>query len=192
MLRSRTFSWGLLICGLSYGSTMIFGLSGAFIIEHQLHYSPVAAGYAALMMGLAWMCGGFIGKATLQKSFLPKLKTGNVLHVVLSVQMIVSALLMYNIDTLIIFAFFIHVCGGFIFNNYFAYCLGRFPQMAGVASGFSGGANYIITSVASYMAVSLLHPKEQSDLGYGYLVMGLLMLFILHFMLKPKSGASPN
>lgn len=185
MFRDRMFIYGIIICGLSYGTTMIFGLAGAFIIEHQMHYSPVVAGYAALAMGLAWMCGGFLGRATIHKPLLPKLRLGNIIQIAVTIAMISSAMMMSNIYTLIIFAFLVHVCVGFIFNNYFAFCLGRFPQMAGVASGLSGGTTFIITAVASYAVVGILHPASQPVLGASYLVMGIISLFIFQFLLKP-------
>ncbi|WP_199139486.1 multidrug effflux MFS transporter [Pedobacter sp. ASV12] len=185
MLSTPLFLYGIFIIGLCYGTTMVFGLSGSFIIEHQFGYSPVVAGYAALMMGLAWMCGGLLGKALIQKPFIPKIRIANMLQLIFIAGMLVSAQWFNNIFTLIFFAFLIHVCVGFIFNNYFAYCLGRFPQMAGVASGLSGGANFIITSVCSYTVVGVLHPQSQLGLGYGYLFIGLIALLLLQFLVKP-------
>ncbi|MGJ7031929.1 multidrug effflux MFS transporter [Niabella hirudinis] len=186
MMRSRVFAYGLLICGLSYGTTMIFGLAGAFIIEHEMHYSSVVAGYGALVMGLAWMCGGFLGKASLNKAFLPKLRRTNTAQLIATLGMISTAIWLHNLYTLLFFAFLIHVCVGFIFNNYFAYCLGRFPQMAGLASGLSGGANFIITAITSYTIVGILHPQTQQGLGYGYLVMGIIAFLVLQFVLKKE------
>ncbi|WP_346236553.1 MFS transporter [Niabella insulamsoli] len=184
MLRDRSFAWGIVICGLSFGATMIFSLAGAFIIEHRLHYSAVVAGYASLSMGLAWMIGGFIGKATLHKPFLLKLRWSNALHLVFAVAMIGAAAWMYNLYTLLCFAFLIHICVGFIFNNYFAYCLGHFPAMAGLASGLTGGGVYIVTSVSSYGAVGLLQPQNQTQMGYGYLTMAVATFIILHVLFK--------
>ncbi|TDW99906.1 MFS transporter [Dinghuibacter silviterrae] len=184
MLRSRTFNYGLWMCGLCYGTTMIFGLVGSFIIEHRMHYSSVVAGYGALMMGLAWMCGGLLGKATIKKTFLPKLRLSNAVQLAVILAMIASAGFVSNLYTLIAFAFLAHVCVGFIFNNYFAYLLGRFPQMAGLASGLSGGANFLITAFSSYAVVGIFHPQSQQMLGYGYLVMGVLMCIILQVLLR--------
>jgi Bcr/CflA subfamily drug resistance transporter len=183
MLSKPLFLLGLLICGLCYGTTMIFNLCGSFIIEHKMHYSAVVAGYAALIMGLAWMAGGFLGKATLHKAFLPKLRLSNAIQLLVTLLIISSAGLMQNIYTLALFAFLIHVCVGFIFNNYFAYCLGRFPEMAGVASGLAGGSNFIITAVVSYSVVGALHPQKQSTLGGGYLITGVVSFFVLQFLL---------
>ncbi|MBO9618510.1 MAG: MFS transporter [Niabella sp.] len=184
MLKDRMFVCGLLISGLCYGTTMVFGLSGAFIIEHEMQYSSVVAGYSALFMGLAWMAGGFIGKASLHKAFLPKIRLSNAIQIAITIAMVASAFLLHNLYSLLFFAFFIHVCVGLIFNNYFAYCLGAFPQMAGLTSGLTGGSTYIITAVASYTVVGVLHPRSQEGIGYAYLVMGILAFFILQFLLK--------
>jgi hypothetical protein len=172
------------MCGLSYGATMVFSLAGAFIIEHRLHFSAVVAGYAALLMGLAWMTGGFIGKALINKPFLPKLKVSNSLQLVFAAAMIGMAVFSYNIYTLLGFAFLVHICVGFIFNNYFAFCLGRFPAMAGMASGLTGGGVYIVTSVVSYSIVGSLQPQNQQGLGYSYLITGVISFLILHFLLR--------
>lgn len=185
IFRDRIFLYGLFISGLSYGTTMIFGLSGSFIIEHEMHYSPVVAGYATLAMGVAWLCGGILGKATIHKPFFPKIYMGNYVQLLITVLMIAGAMMFSNVYSLVAFAFMIHVCVGFIFNNYFAFCLGRFPQMAGVVSGLSGGASFVVTAVASYTVVGILHPVSQSLLGEAYLVMGILSLFILQLLLRP-------
>ena len=190
MLRDRMFASGLILCGFSYGTTMIFGLSGSFIIEHQLHFSAITAGYAALAMGLAWMLGGFLGKATIDKSFLPKLRLSNAAQLIITILMIAGAGLIANIYSLVVFAFLVHVGVGFIFNNYFAFCLGRFPQMAGVVSGLSGGAAFIITAVVSYAVVGIVHPASQATLGYGYLIMGIISLVVLQFVLRKKYKVS--
>jgi hypothetical protein len=36
---------------------------------------------------------------------------------------------------MVLFAFVIHVTAGFMFNNYFAYCLGRFQNQQGFLVG---------------------------------------------------------
>lgn len=185
MFADRMFLYGIIICGLSYGTTMIFGLAGSFIIEHAMNYTPVVAGYGALAMGLAWMMGGFLGKATIDRPFLPKLRLANGIQIVITVIMIVAALSMSNIYTLVIFAFLIHAAVGFIFNNYFAFCLGRFPQMAGLTSGLSGGSVFIVTAVTSYAVVGTMHPESQFDMGNAYLIMGIFSLLILQFLLRP-------
>lgn len=186
MLSAKTFVLGVVVLGLAYGSTMIFNLTAPFIIEHQMHFSPVVTGYAALIMGLAWMCGGFLGKALVNRPFLPKLKIAHALQFVVILLMMLSASWHANIYTLVAFAFCVHLAVGFLFNNYLAYCMGYFPQMAGVASGLAGGGNFILTSVCSYTMVGIIQPRSQSTLGYAYLLMALLIGVILHLLLKKE------
>lgn len=179
MFRSKDFFYGMLMCGVSYAMVIFFNLCGAFIIEHNMGYSEVVAGYVSLILGLAWMSGGFLGKFLIDKDFLPKNRFANYTQLFLILLMILCSFFLNNIYTLVAFAFVIHITAGFIFNNYFAYCLGRFPDSAGVAGGLTGGVSYIITSAVSYSIVAILRPTVQLDVAEGYLIMGVLGLLIL-------------
>ncbi len=171
MLRTTSFSLGLLVIGLSYSMVMVYNMTGPFIIEHHLHFTPVTAGYCSLILGFAWMVGGFIGKAAIHQPFLKKLSVNLLLHICFAVLMTVSIGLTENIYTLVVFAFLVHVCAGFAFNVYFTYCLSKFPNNAGIASGLTGGVMYIIVSAFSYGTIWLIPAKNQLHLGYSYLAL---------------------
>jgi MFS transporter, DHA1 family, multidrug resistance protein len=179
ILSAKDFVSGILILGIAYAMIMLFSLSGAFIVEHKMGFSPVVAGYVSLILGIAWMCGGFIGKVFLNKNFLIKSKTAFIIQTLLIVGMITSASFFNNIWTLVSFAFVIHVTCGFIFNNYFTYCLGRFPQFAGIAGGLTGGMAYTITAFLSYGIIAALKPESQLTVGVGYLIIGILGIVIV-------------
>ena len=179
MFRTKDFFYGMLMCGISYAMVIFFNLCGAFIIEHKMGYSEVVAGYVSLILGLAWMSGGFLGKFLIEKDFLPKIRFANYTQLFLILFMIFCSFFLNNINSLVAFAFVIHITAGFIFNNYFAYCIGRFPNSAGVAGGLTGGVSYIITSAVSYSIVAILRPTMQFDVATGYLIMGILGFFIL-------------
>lgn len=179
LFRAKDFFYGMLMCGVSYAMVIFFNLCGAFIIEHEMGYSEVVAGYVSLILGLAWMAGGFLGKFLIEKDFMPKIRLANYTQLFLILLMIFSSFYLNNIYSLVAFAFVIHITAGFIFNNYFAYCLGRFPNSAGVAGGLTGGVSYIITSAVSYSIVAILRPTMQFDVATGYLIMGILGFFIL-------------
>ena len=179
LFRAKDFFYGMLMCGVSYGMVIFFNLCGAFIIEHEMGYSEVVAGYVSLILGLAWMAGGFLGKFLIEKDFMPKIRLANYIQLFLILLMIFSSFYLNTIYSLVAFAFVIHITAGFIFNNYFAYCLGRFPNSAGVAGGLTGGVSYIITSAVSYSIVAILRPTMQFDVATGYLIMGILGFFIL-------------
>ena len=179
MFKAKDFFYGMVMCGLSYSMIMFFNLCGSFIIEHKMGYSEVVAGYVSLILGFAWMAGGFLGKALINKAFLPKIRNANFIQLLLIVLMFIASYFSNNIYSLVAFAFVIHLTAGFIFNNYFSYCIGRFPNSAGLAGGMTGGVVFIITSAISYGIVALIKPQVQLEVAEGYFVLGILGLFIL-------------
>lgn len=179
MLLKKDFTYGLLMLGVSYGTVMFYALTGPFILEHELGYSSIVTGYVSLGLGLAWMTGGFIGKALISKSLLPKLRMANYIQFALILIMIVSAPFFSNLFTITIFAFFIHIAAGFTFSIYFPYCLSRFPKYAATAGGLTGGLTYVLTSFFSYGAAYLIHAKTQVELGQGYLLLIFIGFLIL-------------
>lgn len=179
MFKAKDFFYGMLMCGLSYAMVIFFNLCGAFIIEHKMGYSEVIAGYVSLILGFAWMVGGFLGRALINKAFLPKIRYANFIQLALIVLMFAVSYFTSTLYTLVAFAFAIHVTAGFIFNNYFSYCLGRFPNSAGLAGGLTGGVAFIITSAVSYGIVAFIRPEIQLQVAEGYFILGMLGLFIL-------------
>lgn len=188
ILSAKDFLFGIVIIGISYAMIMLFSLSGPFIIEHRMGYSPVVMGYVSLILGLAWMCGGFLGKELIRKNFLRKIKIAYALQVMVVALMICTPYFISNIYTIVLFAFLIHVGAGFVFNNYFTYCLGRFPQLAGFAGGVTGGFAYSFTSILSYMVVAILKPNTQATIGVGYLVIAFLGIAVLWSSRKLYAG----
>ncbi|HEY4150332.1 MAG TPA: hypothetical protein VGM41_15440 [Chitinophagaceae bacterium] len=86
-----------------------------FIIEHHLRLSAVVAGYCSLILGAAWMVGGFISKATMNQPFFRRLAVNSGLQVVFVLAMLASIRFADNLYSLVGFAFIIHVCAGRIF-----------------------------------------------------------------------------
>lgn len=171
MIKTTTFTLGLVMIGLAYSMVMIYNMTGPFIVEHTLHLSPVIAGYSSLILGLAWLTGGIIGKAAINKPFYPRMVTNLILQVIFVAVMLISTRFVQNVYVLIFFAFIIHVCAGFTFNNFFTYALSRFPKNGGIASGLSGGINYMIVSALSYGIVFALPAKDETNLAYSYLAL---------------------
>ncbi|KQT35791.1 multidrug transporter [Chryseobacterium sp. Leaf405] len=189
MFKAKDFFYGMIMCGLSYSMIMFFNLCGSFIIEHKMGYSEVVAGYVSLILGFAWMTGGFLGKALINKAFLPKIRYANFIQIFLIVLMFFASYFSNNIYSLVAFAFMIHVTAGFIFNNYFSYCIGRFPNSAGIAGGLTGGVAFIITSAISYGIAAVIKPQIQLQVAEGYFVLGILGLFILSMIKLRKAHA---
>lgn len=184
MLKTPSFSLGLIMLGLAYCMVMVFNMTGPFIIEHHFMGTPIIAGYSSLILGFAWMTGGFIGKATINRPFVKKMVVNIGLQLLFVATMLLSIPIVSNLYSMIFFAFIIHVTAGYIFNNYFTYCLGRFPNNAGIASGLTGGITYVIVSFLSYGVVSLLPAKDELNLGYSYLLVTVLSVFVMWMVYK--------
>lgn len=189
MLKTSSFTLGIVMLGLAYSMVMVYNMTGPFVLEHGFKLSPVIVGYTSLFLGFAWMLGGFIGKMTIRKPFTRKMFINLSLQVLSVVIMLLSFYYVENVFSLILFAFLIHSAAGFTFNNYFSYCLGRFPQNAGIAGGLTGGLTYIIVSFLSYAIVSFIPAKGEANLGYSYLMLILLSVFVMFIIYKNERKA---
>jgi MFS family permease len=193
MLTTLNFTLGLFMLGFCYSMVMVFNMTGPFIIEHHLSFSAVTAGYCSLILGTAWMIGGFAGKASVRKPFYKKLFINLFLQIIFISAMLISLKFRTNLYTLVFFAFIIHVAAGFTFNNYFSYSLSLFPKNAGIASGLSGGVNYIIVSFLSYGIVYFLPAKDEVNLAYSYLILIILSALGMFFVYRiNRSGSIHN
>ncbi|MBU2268712.1 MAG: MFS transporter, partial [Bacteroidetes bacterium] len=136
----------------------------------------------ALILGIAWMIGGFIGKATVNKPFIKRLSFNITFQISIVLFMILSLNFVTNIYSLIGFAFLIHAAAGFTFNNYFTYCLSRFPKNAGISSGLTGGLTYVLVSFLSYFIIQGLPAKDEAHLSYSYLILTVLSVIIMYII----------
>jgi DHA1 family bicyclomycin/chloramphenicol resistance-like MFS transporter len=187
-LRTADYSLGLILIALSYAMLIVYGMSSPFIIEHVFHHNPVITGYCSLLSGISLMTGGIISKALIKKPLIKKLTIAILLQIVFAVLMIVTTKVGTSLITLIAFTVSIHLLSGFVFNNVFAYCLGRFSKNAGIASGITGGSLFIITSVFSYGIVNIITIKNQGWLGVAFLIFAITALVTLFFFVRAKSG----
>lgn len=163
---------------------IMYNMTGPFIIEHHFELTPVIAGYCSLILGLAWMVGGFIGRALIDRPFFSKLMVNVVSQLIVVVLMILSSHFLSNLYAMVFFAFLIHVGAGFTYNNYFAYCLGRFPKNAGMSGGLTGGLVYMILSLLTYLVVAVIPAKDMAHLSYSYLVFIACSLVVMLILLK--------
>lgn len=184
MLRTPDFSLGIVILGCCYGILMVFGMSSPFIVEHVYGYSPVTTGYCALISGVALMAGGMVSKALISHSFQKKIISATVLLLIFSISMIILTSLYDSLLLMMTFVILIHLLAGFIFNNFFSYCLGRFAKNAGIASGITGGALYIVTSALSYSIINTLHLKITPLLATAYLILAAAIAVVFTIFMK--------
>jgi uncharacterized membrane protein YuzA (DUF378 family) len=98
--------------------------------------------------------------------------------------MLISIRFIENAYSMLFFAFIIHVTSGYIFNNYFTFCLGKFPRNAGIASGLTGGINYVIVSFLSYGIISMLPARDEHNLALSYLLISVCSVLVMLLIFK--------
>jgi MFS family permease len=192
MISTLSFTLGIIMLGLAYCIAIVYNMTGPFIIEHHLHLSPIIAGYSSLVLGIAWMIGGFIGKATNSHPFFKRLVLNLGFQLLFVFAMLISLQFITGLYSLILFAFFIHIGAGFTFNNYFTFCLSRFPKNAGIAGGLTGGITYVTLSFLSYGIVNLFPAKDGHNLSYSYLILILLSIVIMFLAFKIRNRENNN
>jgi DHA1 family bicyclomycin/chloramphenicol resistance-like MFS transporter len=134
------------------------------------------------------MTGGIIAKSLIHISLEKKVTIAVSVQLMLVLLMIFTAQFESNIYTIIGFTMGLNVCGGFIFNIIYGYCLSRFSKNAGIASGLTGGATYMVSSVFSYGFVNLYAVKSQLLLGLAnislILIIGLIFIAFNKYRLR--------
>lgn len=185
-LKTPDFILGLLMISISYAMLVVYGMASPFIIEHVFHLQPVVTGYCSLVSGLSLMTGGIVSRSLIRKPLNRKLTGGISIQLLLAAFMVVSSFAYTSVIAMLLFTSMIHLVSGFLFNNLFAYCLGRFPLNGGIVSGITGGGLFIITSLISYGAVNLATIKNETGLGGIFLTFALTWLIIFLFFAKAK------
>lgn len=188
MIKTADFALGVVILGTSYALLVVYGMASPFIIEHVFKFSPVITGYCSLLSGLSVLTGGIISKMLLKRPFAKKVSIVILLMVVLGSLMIFTATMHANIYSLVGFTMGIHICSGFVFNNVYGYCLGRFSKNAGTASGLTGGGMYITSSLFSYGLVSAYAIKNQALLGAANITFIIFIAVIFILFLRAKNA----
>lgn len=173
-IKTTDYSLGVIILGLCYAMLLVYGMSSPFIIEHLFHQSPVVTGYCSLLSGMALMAGGMISKALIKQPLVKKIAAAILAQLAVAIIMLLVSGYINNLYALMPFVLILHMASGFMFNNYFSYCLGRFTKNAGIASGITGGSLYVVTSIFSYGLIEVIGIKSPALLGSAYLVLVLL------------------
>lgn len=190
MIKTWDFSSGILILGLAYGILMVYNMASPFIIEKLMHYPPTVTGNCALVSGLSMLAGGLLSKVFISQPLRKKMLIVVTIQFVAAVGLILLTGYRHNIYTLLAYVMIIHTLVGFVFNGTLAYCLTRFPQHGGMASGLAGGGYIIFTSAFSYAIVSALTIKSQVLLGIGYVIL-IVMVFALFVITKWQRQKTP-
>lgn len=188
MLSNSTFLLGIVILGLSYSVVMVFNIAGPFVIENHFHFNSVVIGYCTLILGFSWMIGGIVSKRLVNAAFNRKLMVTGFTQLFLTVMLFATGMVMHELWWFVLFAFFIHICSGFLFTNLFTHSMLVFPQNAGLASGLMGGMVYVVTSLSSYILSQTGKMATGQDMSIRYVVMSAILTCAVLAVVKMRTA----
>lgn len=171
--------------GLVYAFITVFNVIGPFLIQKELHYSPVFFGKVALLMGVAWLMGNILNRLLIKYIRFKYLGTAATILIVTTAiiatifSMIVGVdLYMIIVPTLIIF-----ISGGTIFTNCLGKCLSLFPHIAGSAAAMMGVIFLTISASISFIA-SFFKADSAVPFAVIYLTLAILLAITLPFVFR--------
>lgn len=177
-----------MITGLAFSSIILYANVMPFIIQKQLHLSPMVNGSVLLLAALGISLGSLISSRVVAR-ISPE-------------QLITYGLFIYLISGFILFAFhyffgnhlillvlpiFLITIGcGLIFPNAIAVCFSTITTNIGIAGAIYGSMQTLISMLVNFL-LNLMPNQNQSMLGILYFLIGLLGL-ILACLLRKKEG----
>jgi len=179
LIKTRDFSVGLVILGLSFCLVMSFNIAVPFIVDKVFHLSAVATGYCALFSGIALFSGGIIGRWMGIRNLFKKAMIFSFIQAAIILLMLSVLDSLATIFLLMIFVIVIHLIEGVLYNLFFTHCLIRFPKNAATAGGITSGGSYIVLSVALSGLLTFLPNPGQRTLAYNYLILCVAIVILL-------------
>ena len=190
MLGNTQFLLGIITLGMAYSVVMVFNMAGPFVIENSFHFNAVVIGYCTLILGFSWMIGGIIGKRLIALDFNRKAATAGIVQLSLIAVLFMIGYGYQQLWCLMLFAFLIHICSGFLYNLFFTQGMLYFPQNAGMASGLLGGLVYVMTSISSFTLSRTGKIDTQQDMVLRYLVMSAILVGVIWFSVRVRRSAA--
>ncbi len=183
-------SWSYMknVTGLLLAFTIInvFNIVGPFIIQVELHHSPLFYGHLALLVGIAFFLGSLLNRVLMHI-----LKINQVILFAIILSIVVSSIaLIIAVNTgltilmIIIPVLLIIFCMGMLYPNYSANCSSMFRSIAGTAAAVRG----VVSMISAAMIMSLISVIKINEI-YSFLVSYLILaiLCLLIFLLRPKN-----
>lgn len=157
VLTHKAFLYGTFIFGLIQLELMIYPTLGPFLVQHQLHYSPITYGNSALVVGLGYL-GGTLCNRFLLKFFSQKqlIHMGFFILTTAAIMLFLFSIFIgLRLWTLVLPISLIGYAVGFIYGNMLSSCLRLFPNNVGISSAtllfflmfFAATGVFIISSI---------------------------------------------
>jgi len=185
VLSHGLFWAAVLVLTLYCAAIYIFNVLGPFIIQVELHHSPVFYGHMALLLGICWFAGNVLNRIVISHN-----KVNLAVAIASSIAAFASiAIIIFGVShwlsvpTAIIPVGIILLFAGMVFPNAMGLCLSLFPEMAGSASAIAGTLFIALASIVSAIA-SFLKSESLLPMGILYTVITVVAALIYWCILR--------
>lgn len=169
MLSQREYLANIVTLSLLNSALMLFALVGPFLVQKQLHYSPVVFGQMALLCGVSWFTGNLSNRLLIMVDRQTKINyaLGSSLFILLV--MLFMAKFWLNLYVIMIPVCLLLVAASVIFSNLFVHSPLLFPQYSATAAAFMAGAFGLLSSGVCWLLSKTITTNTQIPLTIGYL-----------------------
>lgn len=194
VLKHRQFMSLVIIMGAVYSLIISFNTVGPFLIQKELHYSPIFFGHMALLMGIAFLCSTFVSR------YLLKYKSVEQLSFVfingffaLAILAVIAGYAFGNSITLIaIISACMFFASGCIFPMLMGKNMSLFRHIAGTASAIMFFINILMTSLSAFL-LSFVNIHSAVALFWIYAVLLAICMVVYwrqHYQLQAKAQSA--
>ncbi len=187
VIRHRVFMGIVILMGLVYSLIIIFNTAGPFLIQTEMHYSPLFFGRLALVLGLFFLAATFASRYLLKKYQVKQLyfTVINLFFVIILLGVMMSYLFANSIILVSIFSAFMFFTCGMIFPMSMGKNLSLFRHIAGTAAATMYLINMLITSLTGFV-MSFINVHNAISLMWTYFILMLLCVIVYRVIVSPK------
>lgn len=172
VLTHRKFMGIVILMGLVYALMLTFNTIGPFLIQTQLHYSPVYFGHLALWLGIVFLISTFVSRHLLKKHKVGTLYlvSVNVFFGISVITLISSYFFSHSIALVGIASALMYFACGFIFPMSMGKGLSLFRHVAGTATATMFFLNMMLSSFIGFL-VSFVEVHSAIPLMWIYVAL---------------------
>jgi Bcr/CflA subfamily drug resistance transporter len=194
VVKHRQFMSLVIIMGAVYSLVISFNTVGPFLIQKEMHYSPIFVGHMALLMGIAFLCSTFISRHLLKYKSVEQLSFVFVNgFFALSILAVAAGYILGNSITLItLVGACMFFAGGCIFPMSMGKGMSLFRHIAGTASAIMFFINILMTSLSAFL-LSFINIHSAVALFWIYAVLLAICMVVYwrqHYQLRAKAQSA--
>lgn len=163
IFNSKAFVFSAIGASLVYGVLVTFNICGPFLIQKELHYSPIVYGYAALFIGIGTFMGNTVSRILSNRfSSISMIGVSTAVSFLLSIVM-VAVVELYKVDlyAVIVPMLLIAFMLGIVFPSLAVKSLSLFPTLGGNANAVWGAflsfGAFLVSLVVSTLHIHTTH-----------------------------------